>query len=59
MPFIEVKLYEGRSREQKQALVDKITEAFVEIAGTPREHVWIVFRDVPKDQWAMDGQLQG
>ncbi len=59
MPFIEVKLYEGRSQEQKQALVDKITEAFAEIAGTPRSHVWIVFRDVPKDQWAMDGELQG
>ncbi|MBI5869985.1 MAG: 4-oxalocrotonate tautomerase family protein [Actinobacteria bacterium] len=59
MPFVEVKLYEGRTREQKEALVDRITEAFVEIAGTPREHVWIVFRDVPKDQWAMNGELQG
>lgn len=59
MPFIEVKLYEGRSRDQKQELVDRITEAFVEVAGTPREHVWIVFRDVPKDQWAMNGELQG
>ena len=59
MPFVEVKLYEGRTREQKEALVDRITEAFVDIAGTPREHVWIVFRDVPKDQWAMNGELQG
>lgn len=59
MPFVEVKLYEGRTREQKEALVDRITDAFVEIAGTPKEHVWIVFRDVPKDQWAMNGELQG
>lgn len=59
MPFIEVKLYEGRSQEQKQALVDKITEAFVDVAGTSKEHVWIVFRDVPQDQWAMGGELQG
>ncbi len=58
MPFIEVKLYEGRSQEQKQELVNRITEAFVEIAGTPKEHVWIVFRDVPKDQWGMGGKLQ-
>ncbi len=58
MPFVEVKLYEGRSQEQKQQLIDKITEAFVEIAGTPKEHVWIVFRDVPRDQWAMGGKLQ-
>jgi 4-oxalocrotonate tautomerase len=59
MPFIEIKLYQGRSQEQKQKLVDHITEAFVEIAGTPRDQVWIVFRDVPKDQWAMGGKLQG
>ncbi len=58
MPFIEVKLYEGRSQEQKQALVDKITEAFEEITGTPKDHVWIVFRDVPGDQCAMGGKLQ-
>ncbi|MCL6107182.1 MAG: 4-oxalocrotonate tautomerase family protein [Actinobacteria bacterium] len=58
MPFIEVKLYEGRSQEQKQELVNRITEAFVEIAGTPKEHVWIVFRDVPRDQWGMGGKLQ-
>ncbi len=59
MPFIEVKLYEGRTQEQKQQLVDRITEAFVEIAGTPKEHVWIVFRDVPRSQWGMGGELQG
>lgn len=59
MPFVEVKLYEGRTQEQKQALVDRITDAFEEIAGTPREQVWIVFRDVPRDQWGMDGKLQG
>jgi 4-oxalocrotonate tautomerase len=58
MPFIEVKLYEGRTREQKEELVGRITDAFVEVAGTPREHVWIVFRDIPKDQWAMNGELQ-
>ena len=59
MPFVEIKLFEGRSQEQKQELVDKITDAFVEVAGAPREHVWIVFRDVPKDQWGMGGELQG
>jgi 4-oxalocrotonate tautomerase len=59
MPFVEVQLYEGRTKDQKQALVDRITDAFVEIADTPREQVWIVFRDVPRDQWGMNGELQG
>lgn len=58
MPFVEVKMYEGRSREQKQELAEKITEVFEQVAKTPREHVWIVFRDVPRDQWSMGGELQ-
>lgn len=59
MPLIEIKMYEGRSQEQKQDLVERITRAFEEVAGAPREQVWIVFRDVPRDQWGMDGKLQG
>ncbi|MFA6001669.1 MAG: 2-hydroxymuconate tautomerase [Thermoleophilia bacterium] len=59
MPIVEIKLYEGRTREQREALVEKITEAFVEIAGTPKDHVWIIFRDVSKEHWAMNGELQG
>lgn len=59
MPYIEIKLYEGRTKEQKQEIVEKITDVMEEVAGTPRDHVWIVFRDVPKDQWGMRGELQG
>lgn len=59
MPFIEIKMYEGRSQEQKQELVEKITEVFTEVADAPRDHIWIVFRDVPRDQWGMGGELQG
>lgn len=59
MPLIEIKMYEGRSQEQKQKLVEKITQAFEEVADAPSEQVWIVFRDVPRDQWGMGGELQG
>ncbi len=59
MPLIEIKMYEGRTQEQKQELVEKITAVFEEVADAPRDHVWIVFRDVPRDQWGMGGELQG
>lgn len=59
MPFIEVSLFAGRTKEQKAELARQMTETFVKVAGTPKEHVWIVFQDVPKSEWAMGGQLQG
>jgi 4-oxalocrotonate tautomerase len=59
MPFVEIKMYEGRTREQKEQLAEKITQVFEQVADTSKEHVWIVFRDVPRDQWSMGGKLQG
>lgn len=59
MPLIEIKMYEGRTQEQKQELVERITRVFQEVADAPSEQVWIVFRDVPRDQWGMGGELQG
>ena len=59
MPFITVAMFAGRTKEQKAELAKHMTEAFVKVAGSQKEHVWIVFRDVPKSEWAMGGELQG
>lgn len=59
MPFITVSMYAGRTKAQKTELAKQLTHTFVTVAGTPKDHVWIVFQDVPKSEWAMGGQLQG
>ena len=59
MPFITVSMFAGRTKAQKAELAKQLTETFVAVANTPKEHVWIVFQDVPKSEWAMGGQLQG
>lgn len=56
MPMITVEWLEGRSAQQKAQLSDAITKAFVEVAKTPQEQVWIVFRDVKRSDWAMGGR---
>jgi 4-oxalocrotonate tautomerase len=55
MPMITVEWLEGRSQQQKQALSDALTKAFVEIAGVAKDQIWIVFRDVKRSDWAMGG----
>lgn len=57
MPVITVELFEGRTRQQREQFVKEVTRAVVEILKAPPEHAWIVFRDVPKDHWAIGGKL--
>jgi 4-oxalocrotonate tautomerase len=55
--MVTVDWLEGRSSLQKAQLADVLTKAFVEIAHVAPQQVWIVFRDVPKADWAMGGHL--
>jgi 4-oxalocrotonate tautomerase len=57
MPIIEVKLWEGRTREQKAELARRMTETMVEVAGCPTEAVYVLFSDYPKADWAEGGEL--
>lgn len=55
MPFITVELLEGRTIDQKRALVKKVTEAVMETANVPKERVHVFVRDLKKDEYAHDG----
>ncbi len=56
MPVIEVKMFAGRTNEQKRQLAAKITEATVEVLGVKPEAVRVIFYDVPKENWAVAGE---
>jgi 4-oxalocrotonate tautomerase len=57
MPVVTVEMYEGRTAEQKQAIVEDITDAMVEHAGASPETLHVVIHDVPKENWGRDGKL--
>ncbi len=57
MPIIRVEMFKGRSTEQKRALVEKLTDAFVETAGGTRDSVQVVLCDIDKGDWGAGGQL--
>ena len=59
MPFVTVEWIEGRTKEQKAALVEAFTKSLMEITKVSNDHVWIVFRDVKRSNWAMKGTLLG
>ena len=57
MPIVKVEMWAGRSHEQKQKLAKAITEAIVDIGGAPAEGTFVIFEDVPKENWAQGGVL--
>ena len=58
MPLVVIKLYEGRSAEQKRQAAKQITDVIVETLKTTAEHTQIIFEDVSKGDWAIAGKLQ-
>lgn len=59
MPMVTVDWLEGRTPQQKAELAAAMAQAFVDIAKVSSEHVWIVFNDVKRSDWAMGGKLLG
>ncbi|MFD2204692.1 2-hydroxymuconate tautomerase [Kiloniella antarctica] len=57
MPIIRVEMFQGRSLEQKRALVKKLTEETARITGCNREAVYVVIDDVNKENWGAGGIL--
>ena len=56
MPFAQIYLIEGRTDEQKRAVIEKVTAALHEAVGTPVENVRVWITEVPKTQWGIAGK---
>ncbi len=57
MPLIRVEMFEGRTDEQKRALVQELTQACVRALGASPASVDIMLVDMPKRHWARGGVL--
>jgi 4-oxalocrotonate tautomerase len=58
MPLVQVKLIEGVfSSEQKRPIIEKLTEAMVEVEGeNMRPVTWVTVEDVRSGEWDIGGQ---
>jgi len=57
MPEVVVHLAEGRSHEQKKALMKDITDAVVKHTGTPADSVTVSIIETPKTHKMKGGVL--
>ena len=52
--MVTIDCFAGRSVEAKRALYDEIVSR-LEAVGIPRDHVTIVVRDLPRENWGIRG----
>tara|TARA_Y100000588_G_scaffold294903_2_gene314948 strand:- start:25751 stop:25939 length:189 start_codon:yes stop_codon:yes gene_type:complete len=57
MPFVNVRMLEGRTHEQKKKLVKAITDAMVEICDAKPDGTMVVIDDIARDHWGRGGEL--
>lgn len=58
MPVINVKLVEGRTVEQKRAMVKAVTRAVSETLGVAESAIWISIEDMKSENFAQGGELR-
>lgn len=56
MPLAHIYMLEGRTDEQKKAVIEKVSAALVEALGAPIENTRVVIQEVPKTQWGIAGK---
>jgi 4-oxalocrotonate tautomerase len=57
MPSVHIKMFEGRSKQQKAELAEALTKETCRVLKCSPEAVDIVFEDVKKENWATAGVL--
>jgi 4-oxalocrotonate tautomerase len=51
MPFINIRLIEGRSQQQKDEISTRVVDAISDVLQLPKDDIWVVFEDVPDGDW--------
>ncbi|MDT2817513.1 2-hydroxymuconate tautomerase [Vagococcus lutrae] len=55
MPIVTVQMLEGRTVEQKQALIKEVTETVVKTTGAKQEAVTVVIEEMKKENYGLAG----
>jgi len=57
MPVVHIYMYAGRSKEQKNEMVRRISKDFEEVFSIKPESLNVLFHDVEKSDWGIRGAL--
>lgn len=57
MPYINISMFPGHTKERKAQIAKKITEVIKEEIKVPDEVIWVTFSEIPTDEWSIGGKM--
>ena len=57
MPYVNIQILTGATRQQKSNLVRDVTDSLVRELGKDPEHVHVVIQEVDEENWGFAGML--
>ena len=57
MPYVNVQITRGATREQKSNIVRDVTESLVRELNKRPEHIHIVLQEIAEEDWGFAGML--
>jgi 4-oxalocrotonate tautomerase len=57
VPYVNVQILAGATREQKAQLVHDITDSLVRVLGKRPDHTHVVIQEIAEENWGFAGLL--
>ena len=57
MPYVNIQITKGATREQKASLVRDVTDSLVRELGKRPEHIHVVIQEIEESDWGYEGLL--
>jgi 4-oxalocrotonate tautomerase len=57
MPYVNIQIIRGATREQKSHLVRDVTNSLVRELGKKPEHIHVVIQEINEEDWGFEGVL--
>jgi 4-oxalocrotonate tautomerase len=56
MPYVNVQITKGASKDQKKQIIRSITDTLVGVLQKRPEHIHIVIQEIAEEDWGFAGQ---
>lgn len=57
MPYINVQITKGATKDQKRTIVEEMTQTLVKTLGKKPEYIHIVLQEIEEENWGYNGML--
>lgn len=57
MPYVNIQITKGATKQQKAALVKDVTDSLVRVLGKKPEYTHVVIQEIEEENWGFAGLL--